>query len=95
MLACLEKAHDFVRVLLENGADPNAKDCVSGTLIYILLAEYKSVNTHHSLQDGLSCLHYKATLESPDIVQLLVDKGAKVDNLADVCIGYTLEFLYF
>ena len=45
-----------------------------------------------SMQDGLSCLHYKATLESPDIVQLLIDKGAEVDNLADVrilCIKYT------
>lgn len=36
------------------------------------------------LQDGLSCLHLKETLESPDIVQLLIDKGADVDNPTDV-----------
>ena len=36
------------------------------------------------LQDGLSCLHMKETLESPDIVQLLIDKGANVDNPTDV-----------
>ena len=36
------------------------------------------------LQDGLSCLHLKETLESPDIVQLLIDKGANVDNPTDV-----------
>ena len=38
------------------------------------------------LQAGLSCLHLKETLESPDIVQLLIDKGADVDNLTDVCV---------
>jgi len=38
------------------------------------------------LQDGLSCLHLKETLESPDIVQLLIDKGADFDNLTDVCV---------
>ena len=31
MLACLEKSYDFVCILLENGADADAKDCVSGT----------------------------------------------------------------
>ena len=34
MVACLEKAYDFVRLLLENGADANAKDCVSGSFSF-------------------------------------------------------------
>ena len=36
MVACLEKAHDFVRLLLENGAQADAKDCVSGTFLILL-----------------------------------------------------------
>ena len=84
MVACLEKAYDFVRILLENGADADAKDCVSGTFPLAICQQNACSNQHNSVQEGLSCLHYKATLESPDIVQLLVDRGAKVDNLADV-----------
>ena len=81
MLACKEKNFEFVRLLVEHTADVNTKDCVSDfkTVIWRNYSSNLAI-----LQDGFSCLHLKETLESPDIVQLLIDKGADVDNPTDV-----------
>ena len=81
MVACIEKNHDFVRLLIKSEADVNSKDCVR---FYQSLVDNFDSFVCSSFQDGLSCLHLKETLESPDIVQLLIDNGAIVDNPTDV-----------
>ena len=82
MLACKEKNYEFVRLLVEHTADVNTKGCVSVSKTIQCEKNYSSNLV--ILQDGFSCLHLKETLESPDVVQLLIDKGADVDNPTDV-----------
>lgn len=61
---------------------------------HVMYTQIKCSTLSHSLinifihyflsQDGLCCLHYRQTVECPEIVQLLIEKGASVDISTEV-----------
>ncbi len=95
MSCCDENLPDLCRVLLQHGADPNAKDHAHGNTAlhkavcpddYIecckVLVEYQA-NIHEKTKNGLTPLHKAAASGSLESVYYLLKAGASANERDD------------